>query len=46
MFLMSMENYWMTGMMKESHGFWMSLNGTLKPSKTKGQKVLHIRLNF
>src|SRR5918998_1861295 len=46
MFLMSTVNWWMRGMIKESQDFLMNLNGILKPSKIKEQKVLHIRLNL
>ena len=33
-------------MIKGPYDFLMNLNGILKPSKIKAQKVLHIRLNL
>jgi hypothetical protein len=33
-------------MIKGSYDFLMNLNGILKPSKIKEQKVLHIRLSL
>jgi hypothetical protein len=33
-------------MVKGSYDFLMNLNGILKPSKIREQKVLHIRLNL